>query len=110
MTMSPLEKCSEYGKDGDLTGADHEHTETSMLTLHLLQPALVHVNALLLQRVLEIAEWAQLLGEADRRGLAPLLWSHIDLYGRFRLDMEYPPRPSRPDRLRSRGAVVHANA
>ena len=32
-----------YGKDGDLTGPDREHAETSMLALHLLQSALVHV-------------------------------------------------------------------
>jgi TnpA family transposase len=36
-----------YGKDGDLTGPDREHAETSMLALHLLQSALVHVNTLL---------------------------------------------------------------
>jgi TnpA family transposase len=30
-----------YGKDGDLTGPDREHAETSMLALHLLQSALV---------------------------------------------------------------------
>ena len=41
-----------YGKDGDLTGADREHAEISMLALHLLQSALVHVNTLLLQAVL----------------------------------------------------------
>ncbi|MCW4356113.1 Tn3 family transposase [Hoyosella sp. YIM 151337] len=33
-----------YGKDGDLTGPDREHTEVSMLALHLLQSALVHIN------------------------------------------------------------------
>ena len=32
-----------YGKDGDLTSPDREHAETSMLALHLLQSALVHV-------------------------------------------------------------------
>ena len=42
-----------YGKDGDLTGPDREHAETSMLALHLLQSALVHVNTLLVQTVLE---------------------------------------------------------
>ncbi|WP_067793163.1 Tn3 family transposase [Actinomadura formosensis] len=41
-----------YGKDGALTGPDKEHAETSMLALHLLQSALVHVNTLLVQRVL----------------------------------------------------------
>ncbi len=77
-----------YGKEGDLTGPDREHAETSMLCLHLLQSALVHVNTLLLQRVLQAPEWSQTLGEDDRRGLSPLFWSHINPYGRFRLDMD----------------------
>ena len=77
-----------YGKDGDLTGPDREHAETSMLALHLLQSALVHVNTLLLQRVLEPPAWRDLLGEEDRRGLSPLFWTHINPYGRFRLDMD----------------------
>jgi TnpA family transposase len=77
-----------YSKDGDLTGPDREHAETSMLALHLLQSALVHVNTLLLQRVLEAPGWAELLGEDDRRGLSPLFWSHVNPYGRFRLDMD----------------------
>jgi len=38
--------------DSELTAADREHQEVSMLALHLLQSALVHVNTLLLQRVL----------------------------------------------------------
>ena len=42
-----------YGKDGDLAGADREEQETAMLTLHLLQSALVRVNTILVQRVLE---------------------------------------------------------
>ncbi|WP_256096360.1 Tn3 family transposase [Streptomyces sp. LUP30] len=41
-----------YGKGGALTGPDKEHTETSMLALHLPQSALVHVNTLLVQQVL----------------------------------------------------------
>jgi TnpA family transposase len=77
-----------YGKDGDLTGPDREHAETSMLCLHLLQSALVHVNTLLRQRVLEAPGWADLLGEDDRRALSPLFWSHVNPYGRFRLDMD----------------------
>jgi hypothetical protein len=32
-----------YGKDGDLTGSDKEFQEVSMLAVHLLQSALVHV-------------------------------------------------------------------
>jgi TnpA family transposase len=33
-----------YGKDGDLTGRDRKQAEVSMLALHLLQSALVHIN------------------------------------------------------------------
>src|SRR6266496_820601 len=47
-----------YGKDGDLTGPDREHQEVSMLALHLLQSALVHINTILLERVLEDPAWA----------------------------------------------------
>jgi Tn3 transposase DDE domain len=45
-----------YGKDSELTGADREHQEVSMLALHLLQAALVHINTLLVQRVLADAQ------------------------------------------------------
>jgi TnpA family transposase len=90
-----------YGKDGELTGPDREHQEISMLALHLLQSALVHVNTLLLQKVLADPAWAQRLTAADRRALSPLSWSHIRLYGTFsldmdaRLDFDRDPEPSR---------------
>jgi hypothetical protein len=77
-----------YGKDGQLTGADREHQEVSMLALHLLQAALVHINTLLIQRILAEPAWAKRLGDADRRGLSPLSWSHVRLFGTFRLDMD----------------------
>ncbi|GGY47465.1 Tn3 family transposase [Streptomyces tanashiensis] len=77
-----------YGKDGALTGLDKEHAETSMLALHLLQSALVHVNTLLLQQVLAEPAWASRLTDEDRRGLTALFWSNINPYGTFRLDMD----------------------
>jgi len=58
-----------------------------MLALHLLQSALVHLNTLLVQRVLDDPAWAGRLIEDDRRGLTPLFWSNINLYGMFHLDM-----------------------
>jgi TnpA family transposase len=70
-----------YGKDSELTGADREHQEVSMLTLHLLQSALVHVNTLLLQRVLAEPAWPPRFSAADRRALTPLFWSHVNPYG-----------------------------
>jgi hypothetical protein len=59
-----------------------------MLALHLLQSALVHINTLLLQKVLDDSSWVQRLTEADRRALSPLSWSHVRLYGTFTLDMD----------------------
>ncbi|MDG3013662.1 Tn3 family transposase [Corynebacteriales bacterium D3-21] len=76
-----------YGKDGDLTGPDREHAEVSMLALHLLQSALVHINTLLLQAVLEVPEFHDSIGDDERRALTPLFWTHVNPYGRFRLDM-----------------------
>lgn len=77
-----------YGKDGDLTGPDREHAETSMLALHVLQSALVHVNTLLVLTVLETPEFHDRMGADERRALSPLFWTHINPYGRFRLDMD----------------------
>jgi len=76
-----------YGKDGALTGPDKEHAETSMLALHLLQSALVHINTLLVQQVLAEPAWASRLSDEDRRGLTALFWSNVNPYGTFRLDM-----------------------
>lgn len=66
-----------YGKGGDLTGPDKEHAEVSMLALHLLQSALVHVNTALLQICLSEPDWAEQMTDADRRALTPLFWSHV---------------------------------
>lgn len=76
-----------YGKDSELTGADRGQQETSMLALHLLQSALVHLNTILLQRVLEDPAWSTRLTDEDRRGLSPLFWSHVNPYGTFDLDL-----------------------
>ena len=77
--------------DGDLagpdrTGPDREHAEVSMLALHLLQSALVHVNTLLLQRVLDDPGWAA--RPRSMTSAASLRWSNINPSGRFSLDMD----------------------
>ncbi|MER7442826.1 Tn3 family transposase [Micromonospora avicenniae] len=76
-----------YGKDGDLTGSDKESQEISMLALHLLQSALVHVNTLLLQNILSEEIWQKRPTDANRRALSPLFWTHVNPYGRFEPDM-----------------------
>jgi TnpA family transposase len=77
-----------YGKASELTGADREDQEVTMLALHLLQSALVLINTLFLQRVLDEPEWPDRLTEEDRRALTPLFWTHINPYGSFALHMD----------------------
>ncbi|MFD4029535.1 Tn3 family transposase [Streptomyces sp. NPDC058637] len=75
------------GKDSELTGEDRESMEVSMLALHLLQSGLAHVNTLLIQKSRPEPKCAERLTNADRRGLSPLFWTHVNPYGRFDLDM-----------------------
>ena len=75
-----------YGKDRELTGADRDSQEVSVLALHLLQSALVYVNTLLLQRIL--ADQPINLTAEDRRALSPLFWTHVRPYGTFELHLD----------------------
>jgi TnpA family transposase len=77
-----------FGKGSQFASPDRESEEISMLALHLLQSALVYVNTLLLQRVLEDGRWLERLTDADRGGLTPLFWTHVNPYGRFSLEMD----------------------
>jgi TnpA family transposase/ribosomal protein L17 len=76
-----------YGKAGDLTGDDKEHVEVSALALHLIQAAIGYLNTIMIQAVLRDPTWRNRLTDTDRRGLSALFWSHLNLYGRFELDM-----------------------
>jgi TnpA family transposase len=77
-----------YGREGELSGPDREHQEVSMLALHLLQASLVHVNTVMVQQVLAEDAWSARLTDRDRRGLTPLFWAHVNLYGKFTLDLD----------------------
>ncbi len=77
-----------YGSAGTLPGSDKEHQEVSMLSLHLLQAALVYVNTIMVQHVLAEDDWSARLAAPDRRALTPLFWSHVNLYGKLSLEMD----------------------
>lgn len=53
----------------------------------MLQNCLVYINTLMIQRVLAEPIWAERMGPAERRGLTPLTWGHVNPYGLFHLDM-----------------------
>ncbi|MEU1465881.1 Tn3 family transposase [Streptomyces sp. NPDC005727] len=77
-----------YGKGGGIASNRLDEQEMFVLCLRILQSALVYVNTLMLQDILGEPEWADLLTDADRRGLTPLFWSHVRPYGEVNLDME----------------------
>ncbi len=76
-----------YGKGGEIAANRLEDQEVAVLSLHLLQMALVYVNTLMIQEVLSAPEWSARLTEEDLRALTPLLYGHVNPYGRFELDM-----------------------
>ncbi|GAA2409734.1 hypothetical protein GCM10010420_42890 [Streptomyces glaucosporus] len=103
-----------YGQGGALADPDKEHAEASMLALHLLQSALVHVNTLLVQQGLAEPAWAKNPGDEDRRGLTALFWSNANPYGTFRLDKDKRldlgptaavPRPRTPADIADRSSA-----
>ena len=65
-----------------------EDHEISMLALHLLQNCMVYINTLMQQQVLAQPKWSGKLTTRDLRALTPLIWEHVNPYGRFELDME----------------------
>ncbi|CDH24238.1 hypothetical protein XBKB1_2580004 [Xenorhabdus bovienii str. kraussei Becker Underwood] len=76
-----------YGEHGEFTTNRTEDQELSMLSLHLLQISLVYINTLLIQSVLSEPTWRSRMTEEDWRGLTPLIYQHVNPYGRIELDM-----------------------
>jgi TnpA family transposase len=77
-----------YGEGGELSSNRLEDQELSLLALHLLQLCLIYVNTLMIQRVLAEPIWRQRMQVIDYRALSPLIYAHINPYGRFDLDMK----------------------
>jgi TnpA family transposase len=76
-----------YGRHGETASNRREDQEIAMLALHLLQISLVYVNTLMIQDVLRDPVWLARLTAEDYRGLPPLIYSHVNPYGTFQLDM-----------------------
>jgi TnpA family transposase len=86
-----------FGKGGEMASNRADDQEISMLSLHLLQLALVYVNTLMIQQILAEPAWSGRLNSHDLRGITPLLYGHVNPYGNFRLDLHSrlpidPPR------------------
>jgi TnpA family transposase len=77
-----------YGKSGELATNNREDQELGILALHLAQNSLVFINTLMIQQVLGEPGWLERMKPEDLRALTPLIYSHINPYGTFRLNME----------------------
>jgi TnpA family transposase len=76
-----------YGKHGDITSNGRDAQEVQALCLHLLQSALVYINTLMIQDILDDPKQSVTLDAVDRRALTPLTYSHVNPYGEFNLDL-----------------------
>ena len=77
-----------FARRGELGSNRREDQELSMLSLHLLQNCMVFVNTLMLQQVLARPHWSDRLTPRDQLAITPLIWDHVNPYGRFELDMD----------------------
>jgi TnpA family transposase len=77
-----------YGRGGELATNSRDDQELGLLTLHLVQNCLVYINTLMLQEVLGEEGWLERMKPEDLRALTPLIYSHVNPYGLFRLNME----------------------
>lgn len=76
-----------YGKGGGISTNRLEDQEIAVLSLHLLQNCLVYINTIMLQNILSNQKWFNLMTSEDFRALTPLVYTHINPYGTFKLNM-----------------------
>ncbi|MCB1964843.1 MAG: Tn3 family transposase, partial [Candidatus Accumulibacter sp.] len=76
-----------YGEKSEIATNRVEDQELAMLSLHLLQACLVYVNTLFIQEVLAEPVWRERMTADDWRALSPLIYHHVNPYGRIELDM-----------------------
>lgn len=77
-----------YGKGGEVSTNRLEDQEISVLSLHLLMISLVYVNTLMIQNEFNSNNWHKILTKEDYRALSPLIYTHINPYGVFELNMK----------------------
>ena len=76
-----------FARRGEMVSNRREDHEISMLALHLIQNCMVYVNTLMIQKVLALPHWQGKFTPRDYAALTPLIWEHVNPYGRFDLDM-----------------------
>jgi TnpA family transposase len=77
-----------FGKGGEIATNRVRDQETAAHALHLLQSSLVYVNTRMVQSILRNPDVVARLSPEDYRGLSPLIYLHINPYGRFEVDLD----------------------
>lgn len=77
-----------FGKGGEIATNRVRDQETAAHALHLLQSSLVYVNTRMVQSILRNPDMVARLSAEDYRGLSPLIYLHINPYGRFEVDLD----------------------
>ena len=76
-----------FARKGELTSNRREDHEVVCFLCILFQNCMVYINTLMLQQVLAEPHWVERLTARDLAALTPLIWEHVNPYGRFDLDM-----------------------
>lgn len=76
-----------YGRGGEVATNHRQAQELTLLSLHLLQISMVYINTLMIQQILADPKWMITLTLENLRALTPLIYSHVNPYGLFQLDM-----------------------
>jgi TnpA family transposase len=76
-----------FARRGEMLSNRREDHEISMLALHLIQNCMVYVNTLMIQKVLALPHWRGRFTPRDYAALTPLIWEHVNPYGRLDRDI-----------------------
>ena len=71
-----------FGRGGEITTNRREDQEVAAQALTLVQNCLVYVNTQMFQSVLSEPKWRARMTKADHRGITPLIYSHVNPYGK----------------------------
>jgi len=79
-----------YGGKAEIQTNDPDTQELTVLSLHLLQNALVLVNTVMLERILWDSVYLQQIDDVDMNAMTPLFTSNVNPYGDINLDVNKP--------------------
>jgi len=77
-----------FGRGGEISSNKREDQDVAVQALHLVQNCMVYVNTQMYQNIVSKGNWQAKLTPEDLRGITPLIYNHVNPYGRFEIDFE----------------------